>query len=260
MRGLATTRVLLNLKRGGSRFVPESDTAFWNGVAYEMVKLEMQRSAGDVIDWEFLAKYTAKGFTMDNMPDDAKLQENVVQGYLLGEYDDTPKTAAWASLICGAPEQDIKDMAAIMSKQNNVILATGTAAARCTGVGNYPQVIYTIGLMGGHMGKQGNAVFYNLTAMNYVTKAYTGARGRAASSIQNPLKFEAEPGVNLAGIPSVGRNLIAAPLHWRTHARRGSTPLTVPIPSRNRRIPITVALSTTSTSNSSGTDAATSSR
>ena len=106
-------------------------------------------------------------------------------------------------------------MAAIMSKQNNVILATGTAAARCTGVGNYPQVIYTIGLMGGHMGKQGNAVFYNLTAMNYVTKAYTGARGRAASSIQNPLKFEAEPGVNLAGIPSVGRNLIAAPLHWR---------------------------------------------
>ena len=76
-------------------------------------------------------------------------------------------------------------------------------------------MIYTIGLMGGHMGKQGNAVFYNLTAMNYVTKAYTGARGRAASSIQNPLKFEAEPGVNLAGIPSVGRNLIAAPLHWR---------------------------------------------
>ena len=35
-------------------------------------------------------------------------------------------------------------------------------------------MIYTIGLMGGHMGKQGNAVFYNLTAMNYVTKAYTG--------------------------------------------------------------------------------------
>lgn len=190
---------------------PGTDTAFWNGVAYEMVKLD--ESAGDVIDWEFLAKYT-KGFTMDNMPDDAKLQE-CYQGYLLGEYDDTPKTAAWASLICGAPEQDIKDMAAIMSKQNNVILATGTAAARCTGVENYPQVIYTIGLMGGHMGKQGNAVFYNLTAMNYVTKAYTGARGRAASSIQNPLKFEAEPGVNLAGIPSVGRNLIAAPLHWR---------------------------------------------
>ena len=72
---------------------------------------------------------------MDNMPDDAKLQE-CYQGYLLGEYDDTPKTAAWASLICGAPEQDIKDMAAIMSKQNNVILATGTAAARCTGVEN----------------------------------------------------------------------------------------------------------------------------
>ena len=77
-------------------------------------------------------------------------------------------------------------MAAIMSKQNNVILATGTAAARCTGVENYPQVIYTIGLMGGHMGKQGNAVFYNLTAMNYVTKAYTGARGRAAFDSEPP--------------------------------------------------------------------------
>lgn len=120
MWGLATTRVLLNLKRGGSRFVLELIQRFWNGVAYEMVKLD--ESTGDVIDWEFLAKYT-KGFTMDNMPDDAKLQE-CYQGYLLGEYDDTPKTAAWASLICGAPEQDIKDMAAIMSKQNNVILAT----------------------------------------------------------------------------------------------------------------------------------------
>lgn len=116
-----------------------------------MVKLD--ESAGDVIDWEFLAKYT-KGFTMDNMPDDAKLQE-CYQGYLLGEYDDTPKTAAVASLICGAPEQDIKDMAAIMSKQNNVILATGTAAARCTGVENYPQVIYTIGLMGRPYGQAG---------------------------------------------------------------------------------------------------------
>lgn len=190
---------------------PGTDTAFWNGVAYEMVKLD--EAEGNVIDWDFLAKYT-KGFTMDNMPDDAQLEE-CYQGYLLGEYDGVPKDAAWASLICGASEQDIKDMAAIMSAQNNVILAAANAAARNTGTENFTHVLFTVGLMGGHMGKSGNAVQGILFGNNFKSLGYTGEQGRAMSSTQNPLKFEEGEYFNLGGVPSSNRNLIAAPLHWR---------------------------------------------
>ena len=66
---------------------PGTDTAFWNGVAYEMVKLD--ESTGDVIDWEFLAKYQGLHDGQHALID-AQTQE-CYQGYLLGEYDDTPK-------------------------------------------------------------------------------------------------------------------------------------------------------------------------
>ena len=190
---------------------PGTDTAFWNGVAYEMVKLDEER--GDVIDWDFLKKYT-RGFTMDNMPDDAKLEE-CYQGYLLGEYDGVPKTAAWASKICGSSEQDIKDMAEILGKNNNVIMASANAAARNTGTENYAQAFFTLGLLGGHMGKSGNGVHGILFGNNFKAMGYTGEQGRAMSSTQNPLKYEEGEYVNLGGHPSNNRNIIAAPLHWR---------------------------------------------
>lgn len=192
---------------------PGTDTAFWTGVAYEMVK---QDEAGDeIIDWDFLKKYTV-GFTMDNMPADAKLDE-CYMGYLLGEYDGIPKTAEWASLICGTPVEDIKDMAAIMGKNNDVIMASGNAAARATGVENYPQMFFTIGLMGGHMGKPGNAIFNNISGNDHITHGYTGEQGRALASTTNPIRYEKEKGqlFNAGGKVSSARNVIAAPLHWQ---------------------------------------------
>ena len=190
---------------------PGTDTAYWTGVAYEMLKLDEER--GDVIDWDFLKKYTL-GFTMDNMPDDAKLDE-CYQGYLLGEYDGVPKTAAWASKICGASEQDIKDMAEILGKNNDVILTSSSAPARNTGTENFAHVFFTVGLMGAHMGKPGNAVQQLLFGNNFKAMGYTGEQGRSMGSVKNPLYFETEEHFNLAGHPSTNRNLIAAPLHWR---------------------------------------------
>ena len=190
---------------------PGTDTAYWTGVAYEMLKLDEER--GDIIDWDFLKKYTL-GFTMDNMPDDAKLDE-CYQGYLLGEYDGVPKTAAWASKICGASEQDIKDMAEILGKNNDVILTSSSAPARNTGTENFAHVFFTVGLMGAHMGKPGNAVQQLLFGNNFKAMGFTGEQGRSMGSVKNPLYFETEEHFNLAGHPSTNRNLIAAPLHWR---------------------------------------------
>lgn len=192
---------------------PGTDTAFWNGVAYEMVKLD--EAGEEIIDWDFLAKYT-KGFTLDNMPDDAKLDE-CYMGYLLGDYDDTPKTAEWASRICGAPVEDIRDMARIMGKNNNVMMSSGNAAARATGVENYPHVFFTLGLMGGHIGKPGNAVFNNISGNDHMTHGYTGQQGRSLASTTNPIRYEEQKGelLNAGGAVSRARNLIEAPLHWQ---------------------------------------------
>lgn len=65
-------------------------------------------------------------------------------------------------------------------------------------------MIYTIGLMGGHMGKQGNAVFYNLTAMNYVTKAYTGGTRSRGVFDSEPPEVRGRARSQSRGIPSVG--------------------------------------------------------
>jgi anaerobic dimethyl sulfoxide reductase subunit A len=190
---------------------PGTDIAFWTGVAYEMVKLDEAR--GNIIDWDFLAKYTV-GFDKDHMPADAKLDECYL-GYLQGEYDGLPKTAEWASRICGTTVEDIRYMADVLGKENKVLLTQSNGATRNTGVENYPQAFHTLGLMGGHMGQSGNSTFTFLFLIQLPSLARTGASGRGVSAIKNPLGYETEPGQNLYGIPSAGRVLISAPLHWR---------------------------------------------
>ena len=82
---------------------PGSDTAFLIGVAGEMLKLDDEK--GGIIDWDFLHKYCI-GFDDESMPEGAETKENF-KGYLEGKYDGVVKDAAWASAICGTPEDEI---------------------------------------------------------------------------------------------------------------------------------------------------------
>ena len=132
---------------------PGTDTAFLLGVANEMLRLDEQQ--GGVVDWDFLHRYCV-GFDSESMPDDAVDDENF-RGYVLGDYDGTPKDAAWASSICGTPVEDFEYFANAIGKSNNVILAHGYACARCNGAEDLPQLYMTIACMGGHFGKPGNA-------------------------------------------------------------------------------------------------------
>lgn len=137
-----------------ARWIPVrsgTDVAFLLGAAYEMLKLDEEN--GDVVDWDFLHTYCV-GFDDESMPEGAS-GENL-KGYLLGEYDDTPKTAEWASEICGTPVEDIRWYAEILGKNNAVTLLHGYAPARCIGAEDFPQMFIALGAMGGHMGKPGH--------------------------------------------------------------------------------------------------------
>lgn len=135
------------------RVRPGTDGAFMIAVAYEMIALDQKQ--GGVIDWDFLNRCTL-GFDADHMPPDATLDENF-QDYVLGTYDGIPKTAEWATEICGTPVEDIKWYAQTMSMENKVSVMHSFAFARCNDADDMPQLFMTIGAMGGHMGKPGHS-------------------------------------------------------------------------------------------------------
>ncbi len=161
-----------------------TDTALFLGVAYEMLRLDQEE--GNIIDWDFLDKYTV-GFDADHKPADLKDDVNL-RDYLEGKYDETPKTAEWASNICGTPVDRITYLARELGKTHNVWLLHNFAAARNNGAENLPQIFMTVGAMGGHMGKPGNC-----TANNYHANAGNGGPrlvsggGAGLPSVDNPI-------------------------------------------------------------------------
>ncbi len=141
-----------NLGAKWIRVRPGTDTAFQLGVIHEMLKQDEEK--GDVIDWDFVNERTV-GFTPETMPEDATTDENY-RDYILGEYDGVPKTAEWASEICGTPVEDIAWYADLVGKNNKVILLHSYAASRYLGAENLPQAFMTVGALGGHYGKSGH--------------------------------------------------------------------------------------------------------
>lgn len=143
-----------------------TDTALLLGVASEMLRLDQEE--GNIIDWDFLAKYTV-GFEA-NSAKTPNLREDVnFCDYLRGKYDGVLKDAAWASKISGTPVQQITMLARALGKTHNVWLMHSFAAARNDGAENLPQIFMTIGAMGGHYGKPGNC-----TALSYTTASGNG--------------------------------------------------------------------------------------
>ena len=128
---------------------PGTDTAFLLGVAYEMIQQ-------DVVDRDFLNTYCV-GFDGDHMPSDAKLDENF-QGYLMGDYDGVPKTAAWASAICGATEEDIAWFAGTIGKDRKVMLLHNYALARCASADQRAPAVHDSGRHGRSYGQIGTCM------------------------------------------------------------------------------------------------------
>jgi anaerobic dimethyl sulfoxide reductase subunit A len=128
-----------------------TDTAFLLGVAYAM--LEQDEEYG-LIDWDFLNRNTV-GFYKEHMPEDAKTDE-CFRDYVMGDSDGTPKTPEWASEICGTPADKIREFARLIGKGNNISLHSSASPSRNKAAENFPQLLMTVGCMGGHFGKEGN--------------------------------------------------------------------------------------------------------
>ena len=133
---------------------PGTDTAFLLSIAYVMVT-EDDPLSNPIIDWDFLNRCTV-GFDAEHMPADAALNENF-KDYILGKYDNQPKTPEWASEICGTPVQDIVWYAKEMRKDKKVTVLHASAPARCNNADDFPQILMTVAAMGGHFGKPGHA-------------------------------------------------------------------------------------------------------
>lgn len=127
---------------------PSCDTAMMMGVAYELLQLD------GAVDYDFLHKCTV-GFDAEHMPEGVDPKENF-KDYLLGTYDGVKKDAAWASAICGASVEDIKYLATILDKKNKVLLYSAWGPGRTHNTDNLPQMLMTLGAMGGHYGQAGN--------------------------------------------------------------------------------------------------------
>ena len=166
------------------RVLSGQDTPFLMAVAYEMMKLDEEK--GDIIDWDFMNTHVV-GFDSEHMPEGAKLNENY-KDYLLGAYDGTPKSAEWASPICGTPVEDIKWFAAEMTKQKAVSILHSFAAARCRNAENLPQALMAIGCLGGHFGKPGHScgAAYASDAGN-CGPALVKAGGSGLKGVPNPI-------------------------------------------------------------------------
>lgn len=133
---------------------PSTDTAAMLAIAYEMITMDDPVN-NPMIDWEFLKANTV-GFDADSMPEGADPKDNF-KDYVLGTYDGRPKTSEWASQISGISAAKLKYLAKEMRKGNKVCLMTGWAPARTRNADNLPQLIFTLGAMGGHLGKSGHS-------------------------------------------------------------------------------------------------------
>lgn len=157
---------------------PGTDTALLLAVAYEMVR---QDEAGEgLIDWDFLHTYCI-GFDEESPSRDG---EHFL-GYVRGDYDGVPKTPEWASEICGTPAEDITWLARELGCDKAVFIASSFAAYRCNGAEDLPQLMMTVGAMGGHFGKPGHAcgVYYADSASDGpVNLILTGGSGEAEAA------------------------------------------------------------------------------
>ena len=158
---------------------PATDLAFVMGVAYEMLKLD--EAQGNIVDWDFVHT-RAVGFDAQSMPEGAATNENY-KDYLLGKYDGVPKTAEWASQICGTPVEDIRWFAEICGKEHATMLLHGFAPVRALGSEDFTQAFTALGVLGAHFGKSGHAcggIREQSSGNDGYTLVSAGANGAAA--------------------------------------------------------------------------------
>lgn len=127
--------------------LPGTDTAFCLGMAYHMIENNLQNQA-------YLDKYCI-GFDGDHMPEGAPAEDNF-KDYVLGTFDNEPKTPEWAEAICGVPAATIRRLAEEIAGTERVNFYAGQSATKIPAGEMFAQAFFTLALMHGDIGSPGN--------------------------------------------------------------------------------------------------------
>ncbi len=131
---------------------PGTDVAMMLGIAGTLL-------AEDLHDKDFLANYCT-GF-------------EEFSAYLKGEPDGTPKTAEWASEICGVSADKLKDMAHSMASKRTLI-SMGWSIQRQDHGEQGPWMAHVLACMLGYIGQPGGGADFTLHYANYGTPKGNG--------------------------------------------------------------------------------------
>lgn len=134
---------------------PATDHALALGIMHTLLE-EDDPESNPLIRWDYLEKYTV-GFDAEHMPEGADPKDNF-KDYLLGIYDGQPKSAEWASEICGVRPDKIRSLAREIATTERVAIIMSPAPARVNDAQQFPQAMITLGFMTGHVGTPGNMV------------------------------------------------------------------------------------------------------
>lgn len=131
---------------------PGTDTAMMLGMAYVLLDQD-DPDSNPLIDRDFLDRCTI-GFDADHMPEGADTKDNFAD-YVLGTYDNTPKTPEWASEICGVPADVIERLALEIAQTERAAIIMSPAPARTSSGAQLCQALLSLGAMAGCIGKSG---------------------------------------------------------------------------------------------------------
>jgi len=125
---------------------PNTDAAMMAGMAYHIFTNKLQ-------DQNFINRW-CQGMDEGTMPGWAKGKENF-KDYILGKYDDEPKTPGWASKICGVPAEDIIKLAQMYAATKPAALKASWGPGRNAYGEQYNRMAAALQAMTGNIGVLG---------------------------------------------------------------------------------------------------------
>ena len=125
---------------------PNTDAAMLAGMAHYIFTNNLQ-------DQDFINKF-CQGMDEGTMPEQFKDKENF-KDYILGKYDNTPKTPEWASEICGVPAADIIKLADMYARTKPAALKASWAPGRNSYGEQYNRMAAALQAMTGNIGVLG---------------------------------------------------------------------------------------------------------
>lgn len=125
---------------------PNTDAAMMAGMAHHIFANNWQ-------DQEFINKFV-QGMDAGTMPEWANGHENF-KDYILGKYDNTPKTPEWAAQFCGVSADDIKKLAEMYATTKPAALKASWAPGRNAYGEQYNRMAAALQAMTGNIGKLG---------------------------------------------------------------------------------------------------------